>query len=242
MTLPGKRVPRLGQLGQPPGPFDHDRGNDVTQHRRLARPRRPVDGEQAAVGTGHSQHTVDGELLAERQRMIGAAGPTTQRHLGRRGRAEHDLDSLPDVHPGGRVDLGVRTQILSQHGADRSSCLFGHPAQVVRDHAVEEVVGLGAFTGLRHGRAADTDLRVREQTCDLGSHRCGVPARPQCPQVDLGPCRTAVRVAGVLRLDDERTEQSLEARRYAGSGAIGGQPRVHLGATPRRPSSLRRAG
>ena len=138
----GRRERVLGALqrGETPCALDDVAGEDVAQHRRLAGAGRPVDAHEAADPGQVVQCPVDGELLPQRQPVLGVGGPSALRQ---------PVDPDPGIDDGVlrhdvRPQTGGKQRIGGQVGRQRRRAAAVrqghlHGREIVEEEAVEEV-------------------------------------------------------------------------------------------------------
>ncbi len=145
-VLRAERVLGGTQFGQRAGPLGDEGGDDVPQHGRLARARRPVHGEDAAAGGAfpHSQfgeQAVHRELLAEHQRLTGVGRPPAQRRPAGGDSVQYEPGLVPHIPATPHVDAVRRGQIRLQGPPGPPPLdLARDVVEVVGDEAVQEVL------------------------------------------------------------------------------------------------------
>lgn len=171
--LPAEGLPRRVQSGQGRGPFHHDRGDQVAEHRGLARAGRTVHREEPGTGAEFLHDTVDRELLAQRERMFARCRPASERDLGGGDLLQHGVRRGAHVHADAARDRLTVGQVGGQPTAV-SACGVGaggidDPLQVLRQQTVEERglrIGKGSVLAAAHPLAVDADAVRGEQIED----------------------------------------------------------------------------
>ncbi|MFD9674477.1 hypothetical protein ACFWAO_21630 [Streptomyces sp. NPDC059981] len=135
----GERLDGPVERGQHCCPLDDQRGDQVTQHRGLARPRRAVHGEHPTLcSRSVGEHAVDRELLTQSEREPRRRGPAASRNQVRTHPGKHGPALLAHIRPRPYVDGVEFGQVRLQRWADALADGRGHPGQIGREQAVQE--------------------------------------------------------------------------------------------------------
>ena len=149
----GEGVVGTLQIGEAPRTFNDIAGKDVAQHRCLASTGRSVDPHQTTCISQINQRPVDGELLTQRQAMLGIRGPPPFRQPVDPNSGVSNGAITDNVQPPPYGEISVGGQVLRQC---RWANSIRQPSRDGREIVEEETVEKASTHSRAVGRTQDS--------------------------------------------------------------------------------------